>query len=162
MKDLLLMIQIQRYVVLIICFFEFQKFEGKKEKKNERESVSSNSSLQTLVQRHYISERKLIRCQYVSPVESVCIYRYSCVRFAKFGCKFHTMATWRTSYLCFFGLSPVRISREHGFSKHDEERGTFQWKLKTIVCIGWKVFERVAFKSLLRFSWLKCPFDIRL
>lgn len=67
------------------------------------------------------------------------------------------------TYLCFFGLSPVRISREHGFSKHDEERGTFQWKLKTIVCIGWsKVFERVAFKSLLRFSWLKCPFDIRL
>lgn len=57
----------KRYVIIYFLNFKNSK------RKREEESVSSNSSLQMLVQRHYISERKLIRCQYVSPVEPVYI-----------------------------------------------------------------------------------------
>lgn len=144
----------KRYVII----FWILKIQRKKEKKKKcfLKFVSSNVGATPL---HFRAEVDTLSIRFTC---RACVYRYSCVRFAKLGCKFHTMAPWRTSYLCFFGLSPVRISREHGFSKHDEERGTFQWKLKTIVCTGWNVFERAAFKSLLHFPWLKCPFDIWL
>lgn len=68
-KIWLLMIQKYRDIRIFgISIIYFKKFKEKRGK-----SVSSNSSVQTLVERHYISERKLIRCQYVSPVEPVYI-----------------------------------------------------------------------------------------